>query len=136
VRANRVVVLPPVLDQHLRLLQRVEDFSVQELVPELAVEALVAPVLPWTPRLYSSITLNSRSAFPSCLRSATKSYDHTWSTYSGRRRTQDPSFGHSRPLFGCFRGIFNPSRPQNLATRLRLTRYRVWRSSAVIRGYP
>lgn len=46
-RPYRVVVISPSLDQHLRLLQRIEDFRVQEFVPELAVEALVVAVLPW-----------------------------------------------------------------------------------------
>ena len=40
-RPDRVVVVTPSFDQHLRLLQRVEDFRVEQLVPELAVEALV-----------------------------------------------------------------------------------------------
>lgn len=31
---------PPALDQHLRLLQRVEDLSAQEFIAQLAVEAL------------------------------------------------------------------------------------------------
>jgi hypothetical protein len=51
VESDRVVVLPPTLDEHLRLLQRVEDLAVQQFVPELAVEGLVVAVLPWTARL-------------------------------------------------------------------------------------
>ncbi len=46
-RPDRVVVLSPSLDQHLRLLQCVEDFRVQQFIPELAVEALVVAVFPW-----------------------------------------------------------------------------------------
>ena len=43
-----VVVAAPALDQHLGLLQRVEDLAVEELVPELSIEALVVTVLPRT----------------------------------------------------------------------------------------
>src|SRR5664279_6626463 len=49
VRPLRVVVHPPLLNHHLGLLQRVEDFSVQAFIPQLAVEALAVPVLPRTP---------------------------------------------------------------------------------------
>ena len=34
-RAYGIVVLAPLLDQHLRLSERVEHFAVQQLVPEL-----------------------------------------------------------------------------------------------------
>src|SRR5664279_486888 len=51
VRPLRVVVDPPLLNHHLGLLQRVEDFSVQAFIPQLAVEALAVPVLPRTPGL-------------------------------------------------------------------------------------
>ena len=33
-----VVIPPPLFDQHLCLLQRVEDLAIKKLVPELAVE--------------------------------------------------------------------------------------------------
>ena len=46
-RPDGVVVIVPSLDQHFRLRQIVEDFPIQQLVPELAVEALVVAVLPW-----------------------------------------------------------------------------------------
>jgi hypothetical protein len=39
-------MLPPVLDEHLGLEQRVEGFPLQQFVSELAVEALHVPVLP------------------------------------------------------------------------------------------
>ena len=45
-RPDGVVVIAPSLDQHLRLRQIVEDFPIQQLFPELAVEALVVAVLP------------------------------------------------------------------------------------------
>ncbi len=36
-----IVVFPALLDDELRLLQAAEDFSVQQLIAELAIEALV-----------------------------------------------------------------------------------------------
>jgi hypothetical protein len=39
---------PPAFGQNLHLLQRVEDFSIQELISELRVGALAVTVLPWT----------------------------------------------------------------------------------------
>ena len=42
---DRVVMMSPSFDQHFSLLQRVEDFHVQYLVSELAVEALIVTVL-------------------------------------------------------------------------------------------
>jgi hypothetical protein len=44
--ANGVVVSPPAPDDHLGLLERVEDLPVQEFVAQLGVEALAVPVLP------------------------------------------------------------------------------------------
>src|ERR1700712_5149984 len=46
VRPDSVVVPPPALDDDLGFLQRVEDFAVEQLVPELGVEALDVAVLP------------------------------------------------------------------------------------------
>ena len=43
---DRVVVLPPALDQHLSFLQRIEDLPVQKFVPQLAVERFIEAVLP------------------------------------------------------------------------------------------
>ena len=51
VGSDGIVLAPPLLDQHGRLRQRVEDLPVQQLVPELAVEALVVAVLPRAARL-------------------------------------------------------------------------------------
>ena len=50
-RPDRVVVLAPVLDQHLGLLEGVEDLTIEQLIPELPIEALVLAVLPGAPRL-------------------------------------------------------------------------------------
>ena len=47
-RTHRIVVAPPVFDHDLRLLQCVEDFSVQQFITQLAVEAFAIAVLPWT----------------------------------------------------------------------------------------
>ena len=46
----RVVLHPPLLDHDLRLLQRVENLSIQALVPQLPIEALTVAVLPGTAR--------------------------------------------------------------------------------------
>jgi len=46
-RPPSIVLVPPTLDQHLGFLQLVEDLPIQELIPQLAVEALDVPV-PWT----------------------------------------------------------------------------------------
>ena len=43
--SDRIVVLSPLLDQDAGFLQRIEDLPVQELVPELAVKALIIAVL-------------------------------------------------------------------------------------------
>ncbi len=50
-RPELVVVPSPTLDKHICLLERVEDLSIQQLVSELSVEALVVAVLPRAPRL-------------------------------------------------------------------------------------
>jgi len=41
-----VVVDAPAFSQHAQLFDRVEDLTVEELVPELGVEALAVAVLP------------------------------------------------------------------------------------------
>ena len=41
-----VVVLSPLLDDDFGLLEAVEDFSIEQLIPELSVEALVVTVFP------------------------------------------------------------------------------------------
>ena len=48
VGSNSIVQPSPLLDEDDGLGQRVEDLAVQELVPQLAVEALVVAVLPRT----------------------------------------------------------------------------------------
>ena len=40
----------PQLDEHLCFSQREEDFSVQQFIAQLAVEAFAVAILPWTPR--------------------------------------------------------------------------------------
>ena len=45
VRPELVVVSPPSFDEHLGLLQRVENLSIHQLISELAVEALIEAVL-------------------------------------------------------------------------------------------
>ena len=45
-RPHRIVVPAPLLDQHLRLGQAVEHLRVEQLVPELAVEAFHIAVFP------------------------------------------------------------------------------------------
>ena len=42
----RVVLHLPLFDYNLRLLQGLEDFSIEAFVPQLAVEALTVAVLP------------------------------------------------------------------------------------------
>src|SRR5277367_5427182 len=51
VRPLRVVFHTPSFRQNLCLLQRIEDLSVQKLIPQLAIEALAVPVFPRTPGL-------------------------------------------------------------------------------------
>ena len=46
--AGRVVVASPILDHDLGLLQCVEDFTVEQLIAQLSVEALAIAVLPRT----------------------------------------------------------------------------------------
>ncbi len=46
VGAFGVVVFPPLFDQDLGFSQTVEDFTVQELIPESGVEAFAVSVLP------------------------------------------------------------------------------------------
>ncbi len=50
-RPDRVVVIAPLFNQHFRLLERVEDLTGEQLVAELAVEALAVTVLPRRARL-------------------------------------------------------------------------------------
>ena len=47
-RPDGVVVNPPAFGQDLHLFERVEDFSVEELISELRVEALAEAGLPGT----------------------------------------------------------------------------------------
>ena len=47
-RSDRIVMLAPSFDDDLRLLKRVEDFAIEELIAQLGVEALAIAVLPRT----------------------------------------------------------------------------------------
>ena len=49
-RSDRVVVFTPLLDDDLGFLEAVEDFAVEQFVPQLAVEAFAIAVLPGTAR--------------------------------------------------------------------------------------
>ena len=44
--SNGVVVPAPLFDDDLCLLQGVEDFPIQQFVPEAGIEGLAVPVLP------------------------------------------------------------------------------------------
>ena len=46
--SSSIVQPPPLLDEDNGLGERVVDLSAQELIPQLAVEAFVVTVLPWT----------------------------------------------------------------------------------------
>ena len=46
-RPHGIVVLAPLFDQCLRLFQRAENFTIEQLISELAIEAFIVPVLPW-----------------------------------------------------------------------------------------
>ena len=45
-----VVLVSPLLREHLHLPEGIKDLPVQELIPQLAIEALYVPILPWAPR--------------------------------------------------------------------------------------
>src|SRR4051812_13008187 len=49
-RANRIVVTAPALDDDLRLAQRVEDLAIEQFVAQARIEALDKAVLPWAAR--------------------------------------------------------------------------------------
>ena len=50
-RPDSIVVASPSFDEHLRLAERREDFAVEQLVPELRIQALAVAVFPWAARL-------------------------------------------------------------------------------------
>jgi len=87
-------------------------------------------------RLYSSRMFTVLKTFPSSVLWWTKSYDQTWSRYSGRNLTHDPSFSQSRLFFGCLIGTFSPSRRHRRSMRLSLTCPPTSLSNAAIRRYP
>ena len=61
-RPDGVVVLTPAFDQHLGFVQRGEDLAVEKLVTQLAVEALVAAILPGASR-FDEQGLNAYRSF-------------------------------------------------------------------------
>ena len=67
-------------------------------------------------RVNSSMMQSIRNAFPSWVRSATKSHDQTWLGRSGRSRMHEPSLSHRRPRLGCLVGTFSPSHRQIYST--------------------
>ena len=50
-RAFGVVEASPLLNEHLRFLQRVEDLAVQALIPQFSIETFAIAVLPGRPGL-------------------------------------------------------------------------------------
>ena len=50
-RATRVVLTAPAFDEDLGFLQRIEEFPIQQLIPQLPVKGLDVPILPRTPWL-------------------------------------------------------------------------------------
>jgi hypothetical protein len=44
--SDGVVMVTPLLNEYLGLLEAAEDFAIQQLVPQLAVEALAIAILP------------------------------------------------------------------------------------------
>ena len=87
-------------------------------------------------RLNSSRMFSVRKALPSSVRWWTKSYDQTWSRYSGLSLTHDPSFSQRRFFFGCFIGTFSPSRRHKRSIRLSFTCQPPSLSNEAIRRYP
>ena len=49
-RPERIVFQPPFFNQHLGLLQGIEDLAVEPFIPEFTIEALVVTVFPGTAR--------------------------------------------------------------------------------------
>ena len=49
-RPQSIVVPSPALDHDLRLLERIEDLTIEQLIPEPGIEALDEPILPRTAR--------------------------------------------------------------------------------------
>ena len=67
-RAFRVVVFPAFFDQDLGFSQALEDFAVQELIPEACIESLAVPVFPRRPWFdVSRLCADSLDAVPDSL---------------------------------------------------------------------
>jgi hypothetical protein len=48
-RANRVVVTSPALDDDLGFAQRVEDLAVEQFIAQAGIKAFNKAILPWLP---------------------------------------------------------------------------------------
>ncbi len=69
-RPHCVIVPPPPFNHDLRFAQRIEQFSVEQLIPEFAIERFEIAVLPWNQgvRVLEIIPLFSCPPFfPECL---------------------------------------------------------------------
>src|SRR5688572_25998234 len=105
---DRIVMLPPLLDENLGLVERREQFTCKQLVSELGFEALAVTVLPWATRSDEDVYTPIRSSQPRTLRAtnsgplsertcsggpwATKRSVRQWSTSSD----SIPEIGNSR----------------------------------------
>ena len=50
-RPDGVIMAPPPFDQHLCFVECRKDLSIEQLVAQLGIEALIISVLPWAARL-------------------------------------------------------------------------------------
>ena len=126
VRAHRVVVPPPGLNQYSGFAKAVDNLAVEQLVAQRPIEALVVAILPGrcrddVKRLHADLSQPFLN----------RSRDKFWATVGpdvGRRPARDKQLRQ-----GCFCGTFSPSRRQMRSTRFRFTVHPASRSSAVTR---
>ncbi len=50
-RADVIVMMPPLFENDLRFFQRMERLRVQAFIAQAAIEAFVVAILPWAARL-------------------------------------------------------------------------------------
>ena len=50
-RPDMIVMMPPLLQNDLRLFESIKRLTVQAFIPQAPVEALIITVLPWAARL-------------------------------------------------------------------------------------